>query len=413
MSTLFKIAWRNIWRNRRRTLITSASILFAVLMATFMNSIQKGAWDKMIDNVVNFYFGYAQVHENGYWDEQSIDKAFPLEDSLRELPAQIPELQRLVPRLESFALASYGASTMGVLVVGTDPATENGMTALEERLVDGRYLEGDRPEVLIAEGVGKNLKLTVGDTLVLISQGYHGVNAAGKYPIVGIVRFGSPELNKQMAYLPLPVAQQFYGANGLVTSLALQIADQDAVNEVVKATKERIGDEEYEVMKWQEMLPDLVQAKEVDTAGNYIILLILYVIIAFGIFGTILMMTKEREYEFGVLVAIGMNRWKLGLTVWLEIAMLGLIGAFAGIAASFPLVLYFHLHPLDFTEMSQEMADVYEKFGFEPIFPAAFEWDLFLNQALIVLLITTVLAFYPAFKIYRLQAVKAMRGEGV
>lgn len=403
---LFKLAWRNIWRNKRRTYITAASILFAVLFATFMEALQQGAWNHMIRNVVNFYFGYVQVHQDGYWEEQSIDKAFVLNDSIRALEGEVPEIEHMLPRLESFALASTGNTTMGGLVVGIDPEVENSMTGLKERLTSGAYIETGDQAVLIAEGIADNLNLNVGDTLILVSQGFRGVNAAGKYPVKGIISFPSPELNKQLIYLPLAEAQWFYGAEGRVTSLALKLGDQDDIPPAVQAIKASLGAEEYEVMDWKEMLPDLLQAKALDSAGNVIVYIILYLIIAFGIFGTILMMTKEREYEFGVLIAIGMKRARLGLSIWLEVLMLGVVGAFAGILISIPLVYWFNVHPIRF---SGEYAGAMEKFGFEPIFPTEFEPGIFLTQAIVVFLLTSILALYPFFKIRRLEPVEAMR----
>ncbi len=403
---LLKLAWRNIWRNKRRTYITIASILFAVTLSALMESLQKGAWDNMIGNVVNYYFGYAQIHEKGYWEDQSIDKAFPITEDLEQLVAEVPAIKHLLPRIESFALASTGNSTAGALVVGIKPDVENTMTGLKDRIIKGAYLEESDQAALIAEGMANNLNLGVGDTIVLVSQGYHGVNAAGKYPVKGIVRFGSPDLNKQMVYLPLPEAQWFYGATDLVTSLALHIEDPDEIQSVVKNVKSRLDMESYEVLDWKEMLPDLVQAKALDSAGNYIVYFILYLIIAFGIFGTILMMTKEREYEFGILVSIGMRRLQLSATVWLEIIMLGLIGAAIGILLSIPVVGYFYTNPIRF---SGEYASMLEKYGFEPIFPASFEPHVFVTQAIIVFILTAILAIYPLFKIQRMKPVEAMR----
>lgn len=403
---LFKMAWRNIWRNRRRTFITAASILFAVLFASFMDSLQRGAWDNMINNVVNYYFGYVQVHQDGYWEEQSIDKAFPLADSLEQVGA-VEGVEAVLPRLESFALAAAGETTSGVLVAGILPDVENRMTDLENRLVEGEYLtEGDEA-VLVASGVAEKLGLSLGDTLVLISQGYRGVNAAGKYPIKGIAKFGSPDLNKQMVYLPLPAAQYFYGAPGLATSLALKLGGQEDIKPVVAALRTQLDTSAYEVMDWEELLPDLVQARELDTAGNIIVYFILYMIIAFGIFGTILMMSKEREYEFGVLISIGLQRWQLALSVWIEVILLGVLGAVSGILLSMPIVYYFKVNPIRF---GGEMASSLEKFGFEPIFPATFDLQIFLTQALYVFILTAVLALYPIFKIRKLQPVQAMRG---
>jgi putative ABC transport system permease protein len=403
---LIQLAWRNIWRNRRRTFITMASILFAVLFASFMESIQKGAWNHMINSVVNYYFGFAQVQEKGYWDEQSIDKAFPLEDSLQQLSSRVREVQAVVPRLESFALASAGNKTAAVMVIGIDPAAEDNMTRLKSRLVQGEYLESGDAAAILAEGVAENLGLAVGDTIVFISQGYRGANAAGKYPVKGIANFGSPDLNKQMAYLPLEEAQYFYGAPGLVTSLALKLESADDIAPAIKTLQSQLDTAVYDILDWKEMLPDLVEAKAVDSAGNVIIYIILYLIIAFGIFGTILMMAKEREYEFGVLIAIGMKRWQLGFSVWLEVIMLGLLGALAGILASMPLVWYFQVNPIRFTG---DYAAAMEQFGFEPIFPATFQLYIFLLQAFFVFLLTAIMALYPLWKIRKLQPVAAMR----
>ncbi|MCI4651264.1 ABC transporter permease [Phaeodactylibacter sp.] len=403
---LFKMAWRNIWRNRRRTFITAASILFAVLFASFMDSLQRGAWDNMINNVVNYYFGYVQVHQDGYWEEQSIDKAFPLADSLEQVGA-VEGVEAVLPRLESFALAAAGETTSGVLVAGILPDVENKMTDLENRLVEGEYLTESDEAVLVASGVADKLGLALGDTLVLISQGYRGVNAAGKYPIKGIAKFGSPDLNKQMVYLPLPAAQYFYGAPGLATSLALKLGGQEDIKPVVAALRTQLDTSAYEVMDWEELLPDLVQARELDTAGNVIVYFILYMIIAFGIFGTILMMSKEREYEFGVLISIGLQRWQLALSVWIEVILLGVLGALSGILLSMPIVYYFKVNPIRF---GGEMASSLEKFGFEPIFPATFDMQIFMTQALYVFILTAVLALYPIFKIRKLQPVQAMRG---
>ncbi len=403
---IIKLAWRNIWRNKRRTYITVASILFAVLLASFMESLQKGAWNNMISNVVNFYFGYAQIHTKGYWEDQSIDEAFIYTDDLQRTLAGIPQVKAVLPRIESFALASTGNTTTGALVVGIAPEVENGMTQLRSRLTAGAYLTDTDEAVLVAAGLAENLKLRLGDTLVLVSQGYRGVNAAGKYPVKGIVHFGSPELNKQMVYLPLAAAQWFYGAEGLLTSLALHIEHPRDIRPAVQALKSQLDLEQYEVLDWQEMLPDLVQAKALDSAGNYIVYFILYLIIAFGIFGTILMMTKERSYEFGVLVAIGMKRLRLAATVWIEVIMLGLLGALLGILASIPVVAYFHKNPLHF---SGDYAVAMEKYGFEPIFPAEFNLYIFVLQAIIILILTALLAIYPILKIRRLQPVEAMR----
>lgn len=406
---LFKMAWRNIWRNKRRTFITVASVAFAVFFASLMQSIQRGAWDHMLDNVVNFYYGYAQVQSPAYWEEQSLDGALPWTPALEEELRTAAQIESVAPRLESFALAAGDDLTTGVLVVGTSPIAEDKLTKLSERIVAGEYWQEGAQGALVATGAAERLELGLGDTIILLSQGYHGVNAAGKYRIDGLLKFGSPDLNKRMVYLPRPQAEQFFGADGLATSVALDITSKDEVAGIVKRLNASIDTSELKVLSWQEMIPDLVDAKELDAASNKLVLMVLYLIISFGIFGTILMMTRERSYEFGVLTGIGMHRWQLGFTVWMEIILLGLLGALTGILLSLPLVYYLKLNPIDLSVMGEEAAQAYEKFGMEPILPALLDPTIFLWQAIIVFIITSLLAFYPWWKISTLQPIAAMR----
>ena len=155
---LLKLAWRNIWRNKRRTLITVASIFFAVLFSIFMNSFQKGGWVRMLDNIVNYYYGYAQIHQKGYWSEKTINESLVLNDTLLILPTKIEGLKRIIPRLETFALLSSGEHTSGMMIVGTDPAAEDHLTQLKSRLVEGTYFNQKDKSLLIAEGVKDLLK---------------------------------------------------------------------------------------------------------------------------------------------------------------------------------------------------------------------------------------------------------------
>lgn len=406
---LLKLAFRNIWRNRGRTMITIASIFFAVLFSTFMNSFQKGAWVRMLDNVVNFYYGYVQIHKKGYWDDQTINKAFEYKTAYESYKNDIPKLKEITPRLESFGLASNNNKTNGMLIVGTDPEKENTLTQLEEKLIEGEYLDKTDQAVLISEGAASLLDITLGDTLVLISQGYRGVNAAGKYPVKGIVKFASPDLNKKMVYLPLEAAQYFFGAEGMITSLGLKLDSRDDIPKVLRALEQYFPENEYEVMDWKQMLPELVEAQKTDAAGSYLFLVVLYVLITFGIFGTIIMMTKEREYEFGILLAIGMKRRILAFTTWMEIIIMGLFGAILGMLISVPIIYYFKVNPVDLSSSGQDMTGVYEKWGFDPLFPTVLELNIFLYQALIVFLLTSFLALYAIYKIQRLKPMEAMR----
>jgi len=390
-------------------MITAASIFFAVLFSSFMNSFQKGVWDRMIENFLSSYFGYIQVQGKSYWEEQSLDYAFTPDELLKALPKELEGIEGMIPRLESFALASYGNMISGTMVVGIEPKEESKFSGLEKKVVKGQYLQSGDQGLLVAEGLASYMGIEVADTLVLIGQGYHGTNAAGKYPVKGILSFPSPDLNKKMIYITLNEAQAFYGAEQLLTSLVIQLRDNDDFRLIKKQLETKLDTSRYEILQWDEMLPELVDAKKSDSAGNYIFILVLYMIISFGIFGTIMMMTKEREFEFGILTGIGMSRKKLAIVTWLEIVFMGLIGAIAGIIGCIPLVYYFSIHPLNLSDYMKEMGEIYAKWGFDPLLPTAFEPRIFLNQALIVFLLTTILAGYAVYKIFRIKPIEAMR----
>jgi len=406
MLQLFKLARRNIWRNKRRTIITVCSILFAVFFATFMKSMQKGTWDNVVNSVVSNFFGYAQIHEKGYWEDLSLNKSMEFNQALQNLADSQEDIQAVVPRLESFALGSHGVKTKGVLVVGIDPVKEDALTQLSKKITAGTYFGENSEGAIIAAGLADYLKITVGDTLVMIGQGFRGVNAAGKYLVEGLVEFGSPELNDGMVYLPLDRAQYLYGAEGRITNLIVDTNRPKQVKEIVANLKNTIGTEKYEVMDWEELIPDLVSARQIDSAGGALFLNILYILISFGIFGTLLMMLKERQYEFGVLLSIGMKKWQIFLMLWFETMVLAAIGVLAGILSALPLVYYLYANPVALTG---DMATAYDSFGIEAVVTAAFEHGVFIQQGITIFVIVSILSLYPFFKIRSLHPVKAMR----
>lgn len=402
---ILKLVWRNLWRNSRRTLITMASIAFAVLFSIIMKSFQDGVFDNLIKNVVNYYSGYIQIHQKGYWDEQILDNSFTNEGSIATVLSQNSQIKMSVPRLETFVLASKGNSTKGVMLIGTDTDKENDLTQLKSKLIEGNYFQNSEEEVLIAEGLAKRLNLKNNDTIVLFGQGFHSVMAAGKYKIKGIVHLASPAMNDTFVYLPLKATQSFLSAENQLTSISLGIDNPDNMNAIVKNLEEKIG-KNYEVMSWQKMMPDIANHIKADGFSFYVFSGILYLIIGFGLFGTILMMTVERKYEFGMLIAIGMKKSKLALILLGETILITLFGMILGILLSLPFVIYLSKNPIRFTG---EISKAYEQFGFEAIFPTSLNKDIFITQSLIVLIIALIIGLYPLWHISQLDAIKAMK----
>ena len=400
------LAWRNIWRNKRRSYITIASITFAVLLACVMRSLQLGSYERMIENAARFYTGYIQIHQKGYWDEKIIDNSFAYDEQLIKTIESTKGVVSAVPRVESFALAAFGAKTKGSLVIGIDPEKENTLTRVKDKIVDGEFLSSDDKSVMIAEGLARYLNLGVGDTLVLIGQGYHGSNAAGLYVIKGIMKFPVPDQNNQTVYLPLKEAQWFFAMDNLLTSISLVVDKAQNVDRIVADISANVDTQALEVMGWRAMMPDLVQGIEIDNISGQVMLWLLYAVIGFGMFGTFLMMTAERMYEFGIMMSVGMKRVKMQLIVFLEMGMMASLGVLIGVAISLPILIYYYNNPVF---MTGESADAIEAFGVEAAYFFSLQPQLFYNQAWAILFMAFILSFYPLYIIHKLKPVEAMR----
>lgn len=466
-----KLAWRNLWRNRRRTLITSASIFFAVFFALIMRSVQLGTYDHMYKNVIESYTGYIQVQHKDFWDEKIVDNTFPVETSMDKLLLDDKNVAATVPRLESFALASNGPQSKGVVVMGVNPEKEKHLSKVSDKLVkyrlspatikkingeesipekvkemlpllqDKSYSSSSRlqldldledkeaskvlpliekyshfengtihmgePGVWVGDKLSQYLDLGIGDTIVLISQGYHGSTAAGKYEIKGIVKLPLPDLDNKIVYLPLDICQGLFNAENMITSLSLALLNTDdkSVNKTVERLSNIISDEQ-KLMEWREMNELMVSQMDADDKGGQIMLGILYLVIAFGVFGTVLMLTAERKREFGVLVAIGMQKKKLASIMTMEMLLIGALGILAGAFVASSLILYGVDHPLVF---KGETALMFEDMGFEP--QMAF-WPIgsyYISQILIVVSMVLLSIIYPTRKIFGMKVVNALR----
>ena len=389
MILYIKLAWRNVWRSKKRTWITASSIAFSVFFACLMQSSQLGSYDNMIDNSARFFTGHLGIHQVDFWEDQIIDNSFDQQE-LIQLDLSNSDILIGVPRLSSFALASYGDKTKGAALFGVSLPLEAEFSYLKRKLIKGDY--DKKGGVLMAEGLAANLNLRVGDTLVLMGQGYHGVNAAGKYPVTGILKFPIPALNQGAIYLPLETLQEFLSAPNMISSYSILLKDSQDT-ELMRSRMETIlKDKELSLMTWQEMLPDLVSSIELDYYGGWIILIILYVVIGFGIFGTFLMMIKERTYELGILNAIGMNKYHIQIMVAIEIFLLIFTGVLMGLLMATPIILYFWSNPI---LLSGDAALAMEKFGYEPIIPFALNLKIFYNQGISIFVIALFLTFYP------------------
>lgn len=399
-------AWRNVWRNKRRTIILSASIAFGLFFAIIMVGFQLGFYGQVVTNITQSYLGDIQIHSKGYWDEKIIDNSFDQDLQMNKELEGNRYIKTCIARLESFAFVSSGQQTKVALIIGTEIDKEIATSRLDEKIIHGKVLSNKDDGVLVSQGLAKFLLLGVNDTIVLLSQGYHGSGAAGKFPVRGIFHLPSPDLDNQMIYMSLPATQLFFNAENKVTSLVINLKNPKQINSVKRGLLSNIDTSTLEIMTWSQVAPELDRLIKSEQQNTYIFVGLLYLIIAFGIFGTVLMMTAERKREFGVVIAIGMQKSKLVRLMSIEVLLMGLIGIISGLIISLPIVYYFSVNPY---RLGGQYGEFIKSYGFEPLLPLLWDAGYMINQCMVILLFTGLSAIYPTYKILSLEIIRALR----
>jgi len=405
---ILKIAWRNIWRNKKRTLITTLSISGALFLIILMRSMQFGFYDNIINTIVQSYSGYVQVHANGYWDKQSVNNSMEVDEKFINEINSINGIDNIAKRLQTFSLVSKGEKSKGVIITGIEIEKEQLITDWDKRIIEGSKSFDNADRIILSKGIAEYFDVTMGDTLVLFGQGYQGMMAAGKYVANGIIDLKNPKLNENAIFMDIESAQDYISSENIATHLVIDKKEYYDEKKIAEDVRKAISSD-YEVMTWKEILPELDQMITADNVGGLIMAFILYVIVCFGMFGTVLMMTEERMYEFGVLLSIGMDKIKLYLIILLETIMLSSIGVIIGVLTTRPISHYFNRNPINMESFGEGLGDAMGEFGFDPIMPFSINWDIPISHAAFIFGISLLISIYPAIRILSLNPVKAMK----
>ncbi len=494
MKEYLKLAWRNIWRNKRRTLITAASIFFAMFFAVIMRSFQLGSYTSMINSVVESYSGHLQIQQKDYFKSPTINNSMAFGDDLQKIIESNSEIVSYDARLQSGLLASSGHNSKIGIVFGVDPEKAHELTKVADKIIniyvskefidnlkkekisidnkadfdniitkleelegkyfinfedlnyelkltgkkikqfseilenslkiEGEYLSQNDNNVILGYRLATFLDLQIGDSIIVMGQGYHGANAVGKYRIKGFLKFPSFDFNNTAIYMTLKNAQNLFEAYEVADNtrdttfyvnfiaintgekISLKSSSEKKIRKVIQELETSINDDNLSVIFWKKSNKALVQQIESDNVSGQMMVFILYLIIAFGVFGTVLMMVAERKRELGIMIAIGMKKFKLAIIVTFEMIFIGLLGVLAGGIAATPIILIGHYFPI---RLTGEMAEAMEQFNIEPIMPMEFFDTYFFNQGFTVLFIVLVAMIYPIIKILRMNVINAIR----
>ncbi len=410
MSIDSKMAWRNIWRNPRRTILTISAIAFASTLLVFMLSFQLGSYGAMINASVRIHTGHLQVQAKGYQDKKSMRLVVPDPVAVGGILDKVPEVDAYTFRANAFSLASSKERTYGIIVIGIDPVREAGVSTLKKLIRQGSYLvKGETDQALVGELLAKNLRVGLGEELTILGQGRDGSIAATVIKVKGIYSSGMDEFDRSSIHIPLKIFQDVYSMRGAVHEVVAIGTSLSDVSEMKNATRTGLRklDQKYPLvaLDWDEIMPGLLQAIEMDLVSGIIFWFILIVVVAFSILNTFLMAILERTREFGVLMAIGTTPRRLTKLLLIESTAMTVIGIVIGIIAGCLLTWYFQVHGLDLGGASELMS----QYGISGRMYPQLSLITALSGPGAVLLITFLTALYPAFKVRRLRPMEAMR----
>ena len=402
----FRMAWRNVWRHPRRTLLTVSAIAFATVLLVFMLSWQFGSYYTMITSAVMVHTGYLQVLAKGYQEKQSMRLVVPEPASVARIVEQVDGVTAYAFRARAFSLVSSKDRTYGAMVVGIEPDREAEVSTLKSLIRKGEFLSpGDSNEALLGRLLAKNLKVDLGDEVVLLGQGRDGSIAATVVKVKGIFSSGQDEFDRGVLHIPLPVFQDVYTMRGAVHEVVIKTASLDDVKRVKDELTARLrGFRDLEGLVRTDARNPLNRAVKMDLVSGFIFYIILIVVVAFSILNTFLMVIFERTKEFGVMMALGTTPGRLTRILLMESMTMALIGITVGIGLGIVVTLFFQSHGILISGASELLS----QFGLpERMFPRLSLLSATIGPA-VVLVITFFTALYPAVKVRRMPLVEAL-----
>ncbi len=406
MNLILKLAWRNLWRNKRRSFIVIAAIVSGLWGMVFMIAISEGMIQEMVNTSIESGVGHVQIHRLGFMDNLDVHKNIrDPEYFIKEIEGT-PHIKEYAERIKVMGLVSSPEASSGILIWGVDAAAEPSVSAVKRWLTDGEFLSGTHGEIYIGKSLADKLNVGIDDKIVVMAQGLSTEIGSAAYRVAGIFESTSPEYDKFNIYINLADARDLLSMKNRISEIVIIAEDIHNVDILVASLKPKLEVSDLEVVSWKDVLPVVVEMLSMFRGFIYVIYIIIAIAMAFGIVNTILMSVLERTREIGILMAVGTKPRQVFSEVLWEGLLLGCIGVAVGwvvTGITYAIVSKTGINLSLWAESLKYMG------GIGAILYPLITLDNVVKSTLSVFGAAALSSLYPAIKIMRLSPADAIR----
>lgn len=404
---LFRLAWRNVWRNRRRTIITIAALTVAATAIVWFSSLVDGMLEDLVKAQIQNGMGHVSVQPVGFEKNPLVDKYLHDPAPLVGIVKNELLVKTWAPRIEARGLASSPENSLGATIYGIDPTREKGVSSFHQAIAEGSYfISADESGVIIGSKMAEVLNVDLGDLVAVLVQNLKGEVAAEAYPLVGIMHTGFPNLDNNLVLMPLAQAQKQVSYGDSYTKIIIMAHQSEDMARLKASLAEKINEPGVEVKTWEELYPMQQQLTQLYNASMVFFMLLFIILTSFGMINTILMSVLERINEFGMMAALGMRPGQIFRLIMYEAVVLAFFGTLCGLAVGGGLDYINSIYGINLSAV----AGTLKTLGLlSTVITTIIKPGAFILAALTVFITALVSALYPALKAARLRPLAAIR----
>ncbi|MBL6448085.1 ABC transporter permease [Fulvivirga sp. 29W222] len=402
---IIQMAWRNIWRNKVRSMIIISSVAIGLVAGLFVLSLYKGILEDRFRTVIDKEVSHLQIHHARFKEDFDPKYIIPNNDELIKSLGHLSSVKIFTPRTIAQGMLATGTGSSGIQIVGVDPEQEDRVTSLNSKIKEGDgFVNGKKNQLLISKKLADKMHLKVGSKAILTFIDKESNIISSAFRAAGIYQTDNTPRDERIVFVKQKDLNSYLSLDDEFHELAILLQNDDDVENVQASLKNQHPN--LQIESWMDISPETKLMIETTDQYSLIFIVIIMLALSFGIVNTMLMAVLERSREIGMLLALGMNRLKVFFMILTETVLLTITGVPMGVLIAWFIVLIYHRHGLDISALGgQAMSE----FGFSSMIYPAFPWEKILGEMLIVLIASMLSSLVPAIKAIRLRPVEALQ----